>query len=65
MTVKRILEIRHGELCLRIGHNRLNKHMFTKFIIGTISNSPKGNGAQTTEHILQECPTHSELRQQT
>ena len=37
--------------------------MYTKFRIGTTPNCPWENVAQTTEHILQECPTHSELRQ--
>ncbi|KAK3734233.1 hypothetical protein RRG08_049651 [Elysia crispata] len=46
------------------GRNRLNKHMYTKFKTGTTPNCPSGNVAPTTEHILQECSTHSELRQQ-
>ena len=49
----------------RSGHNRLNKHMHTKFKIGTSPNCPCGNIAQTAEHILQDCPLHAELRQQT
>ena len=47
------------------GHNRLKKHMHTKFKIGTSPNCPCGNIAQTAEHILQDCPLHAELRQQT
>ena len=35
------------EFRLRTGHNRLNKHMNTKFRIGTIPNYPCGNIAQT------------------
>ena len=50
---------------LRSGHNRLNKHMHTKFKIGTSPNCPCRNIAQTAEHILQDCPLHAELRQQT
>ena len=49
---------------LRSGHNRLKKHMHTKFKIGTSPNCPCGNIAQTAEHILQVCPLHAELRQQ-
>ncbi|KAK3762266.1 hypothetical protein RRG08_008757 [Elysia crispata] len=52
-------------LRLRTGHNRLNKYMYTKFRSSTSPNCSCGNIAQTTEHILQECPTHSELKQQT
>ena len=50
---------------LRSGHNRLKKHMHTKFKIGTSPNCPCGNITQTAEHILQDCPLHAELRQQT
>ena len=39
--------------------------MHTKFKIGTSPNCPCGNIAQTAEHILQNCPLHAELRQQT
>ena len=49
----------------RSGHNRLKKHMHTKFKIGTSPYCPCGNIAQTAEHILQDCPLHAELRQQT
>ena len=39
--------------------------MHTKFKIGTSPNFPCGNIAQTAELILQDCPLHAELRQQT
>ena len=39
--------------------------MYTKFRTGTAPRCPCGNGTQTSEHILKECWTHSELRQQT
>ena len=39
--------------------------MRTKFKIDTSPNCPCGNIAQTAEHILQDCPLHEELRQQT
>ena len=48
---------------LRSRHNRLKKHMHTKFTIGTSPNYPCGNIAQTAE--LQDCPLHAGLRQQT
>ena len=51
--------------CLCSGHNRLKKHMHTKLKIGTSPNCTCGNIAQTAEHILQDCPLHAELRQQT
>ena len=47
------------------GHNRHKKHMRTKFKICTSPNCPCGNIAQTAEHVLQDCPLHAELRQQT
>ena len=50
---------------LRSGHNRLKKHMHTKFKIGTSPKCPCGNIAQTAEHILHDRPLHAELRQQT
>jgi len=50
---------------LRTGHNRLNHHMFTKLKIGETASCPCGNGAQTTEHLLQSCPLHATARQKT
>ena len=49
---------------LRTGHNRLKKHMHSKFKIGDSPNCPCGPSLQTTEHILQDCPTYTLLRQQ-
>ena len=47
---------------LRTGHNRLNHHMHTRFRIGESPRCPCGAAAQTAEHILQYCPTYSDLR---
>ena len=46
------------------GHNRLKKHMHTKFKIGDSPNCPCGTSLQSAEHILQYCPTYTTLRQQ-
>ena len=50
---------------LRSVHDRLKKHMHAGFKIGTGPKCPCGSIAQTAEHILQDCPLHAELRQQT
>ena len=49
---------------LRTGHNRLNKHMHSRF---KLVESPKcscGAAEQTAEHILQECPNFEDLRRE-
>ena len=43
---------------LRTGHNRLNYHLH----IGHTEQCPCGTGGQTTEHLLQFCPTYEPLR---
>ena len=48
---------------LRTGHNRLNYHMYNKFKIGESGQCPCQTDNMTTEHLLQECPLHSALRQ--
>ena len=50
---------------LRTGHNRLNHHMHTKFGIGQSDQCPCETGSMTTEHLLQSCPRHDDLRNQT
>ena len=49
---------------LRTGHNRLNYHLFRKFNVGQTDQCPCQEGSMTVEHILQSCPTHERLRQQ-
>ena len=48
---------------LRTGHNRLNYHLYSKLRIGHTEQCPCGTGSQTTEHLLQFCPTYEPLRQ--
>ena len=43
---------------LRTGHNRLNYHLYSKLRIGHTEQCPCGTGSQTTEHLLQSCPTY-------
>ena len=50
---------------LRTGHNRLNHHLFTKLKIGTTDLCPCQTGSMTAEHLLQTCPLHNTLRDQT
>ena len=50
---------------LRTGHNRLNHHLFTKFRIGQTDQCPCQTGSMTTEHLLQSCPLHDDLRDRT
>ena len=47
---------------LRTGHNRLNYHLYSKLRIGHTEQCPCGTGSQTTEHLLQFCPTYEPLR---
>ena len=47
---------------LRTGHNRLNYHLYSKLRIGHTEQCPCGTGSQTTEHLLQSCPTYEPLR---
>ena len=50
---------------LRTGHNRLNKHMHTRFKLVQTPKCPCGEADQTTEHVLQHCTNHDDLRKQT
>ena len=47
---------------LRTGHNRLNYHLYSKLCIDHTDQCPCGTGSQTTEHLLQSCPTYEPLR---
>ena len=47
---------------LRTGHNRLSYHLYSKLRIGHTEQCPCGTGSQTTEHLLQFCPTYEPLR---
>ena len=47
---------------LRTGHNHLNYHLYSKLCIGHTEQCPCGTGSQTTEHLLQSCPTYQPLR---
>ena len=50
---------------LRTGHNRLNHHMHTRFKLVQTPKCPCGEADQTTEHVLQHCKNHDDLRKQT
>ena len=49
-------------LLTRTGHNHLNYHLYSKLCIGRTEQCPCGTGSQTTEHLLQSCPTDEPLR---
>ena len=49
---------------LRTGHNRMNCHLFNKLKIGETDRCPCKRGPMDTEHLLQSCPTHEELRKE-
>ena len=46
----------------RIGHNRLNYHLYSKLRIGHTEHCPCGTGSQTTEYLLESCPIYEPLR---
>ena len=52
-------------LRLRTGHNRLNAHLFHKMKIGQTEMCPCSVAAMTTEHFLQHCQLHDNLRSST
>ena len=52
-------------LRLRNGHNRLNAHLFHKMKIGQTEMCPCSVAAMTTEHFLQHCQLHDNLRSST
>ena len=49
---------------LRTSHNRLNSHMHRRMNLIPSPLCTCGTEDQTTEHILQRCPTYQHLRQQ-
>ena len=49
---------------LRTGHNKMKAHMYNKLKIGETDRCPCNTGPMNTEHILQHCPAHEELRRE-
>ena len=47
---------------LRTGHNRLNSHMYSKFMVGESEMRPCNADIMTAEHLLQHCQLHDALR---
>ena len=47
---------------LRTGHNRLPQHMYKRFKVGDSEICPCGQAPQNTEHGLQTCSSHRQLR---
>ena len=50
---------------LRTGHNRLRQHMYKRFKVGDSEICPCGQASQNTEHVLQTCSSHKQLRART
>ena len=50
---------------LRMGHNRLNAHMYNKFKVGESEMCPCNADIMTAEHLLQHCPLHDAMRRGT
>ena len=50
---------------LRTGHNRLRQHMYKRFKVGDSEICPCGQAPQNTEHVLQTCSSHKQLRART
>ena len=51
-------------LRLRTGHHRLNAHMYKKMKLVPSSMCICNIEDQTTQHILQRCPNHTNIRNQ-
>ena len=47
---------------LRTGHNRLNAHMCSKFMVGESEMCRCNADIMTAEHLLQHCQLHDALR---
>ena len=47
------------------GHNRLRQHMYKRFKVGDPEICPCGQAPQNTEHVLQTCSSHRQLRART
>ena len=50
---------------LRTGYNRLRQHMYKRFKVGDSEICPCGQAPQNTEHVLQTCSSHKQLRART
>ena len=50
---------------LRTGHNRLRQHMYQRFKVGDSEICPCGQAPLNTEHVLQTCSSHRQLRART
>ena len=50
---------------LRTGHNRLRQHMYKRFKVGDSEICLCGQAPQNTEHVLQTCSSHRQLRART
>ena len=50
---------------LRTGHNRLRQHMYKRFKVGDSEICPCGQAPQNTEHVLQTCSSHRQIRSRT
>ena len=50
---------------LRSGYNRLRQHMYKRFKVGDSEICPCGLVPQNTEHVLQTCSSHRQLRART
>ena len=46
-------------------HNRLRQHMYKRFKVGDSEICPCGQAPQNTEHVLQTCSSHKQLRART
>ena len=52
-------------LRLRTGLNRLRSHLYNKMNIGQTEMCPCDTALMTAVHLLQDCPIHADLRQET
>ena len=50
---------------LRTVHNRLRQHMYRRFKVGDSKICPCGHAPQNTEHVLETCSSHRQLRART
>ena len=47
---------------LSTSHNRLRQNMYKRFKVGDSEICPCGQAPQNTEHVLQTCSSHKQLR---
>ena len=50
---------------LSTGHSRLRQHMYKRFKLGDSEICPCGQAPQNTEHVLQACSSHRQIRART